>query len=124
LIERADGNPLALIANYAIHGYKRTTKAGAKIIRLPVRFLKINDDVAIWSAPLELFCEVSDEIRDRSPFPYTFNFGYTNGWLGYLLTEEELQYGGYEPGVSPYTPSAAKGLTEAVMSYLQGKMSE
>ena len=124
LIERADGNPLALIANYAIHGYKRTTKAGAKIIRLPVRFLKINDDVAIWSAPLELFCEVSNEIRDRSPFPYTFYFGYTNGWLGYLLTEEVLQYGGYEPGVSPYTPSAAKDLTEAVMSYLQGKMSE
>lgn len=107
-----------------LKNYKRTTKAGDKIIRLPVRFLKINDDVAIWSAPLELFCEVSNEIRDRSPFPYTFYFGYTNGWLGYLLTEEELQYGGYEPGVSPYTPSAAKDLTEAVMSYLQGKMSE
>ncbi|KAA0988910.1 neutral/alkaline non-lysosomal ceramidase N-terminal domain-containing protein [Dyadobacter aurulentus] len=102
--------------------YTRTTKAGVKMIKLPVRFLKINDDVAIWSAPLELFCEISNEVRDRSPFPYTFYFGYTNGWLGYLLAEEELQYGGYEPTVSPYAPGAAKSLTEAVVNYIQGEM--
>ena len=102
--------------------YTKTTKAGSKMVKLPVRFLKINDDVAIWSAPLELFCEISNEIRDRSPFPYTFYFGYTNGWLGYLLTEDEYKYGGYEPTVSPYTPAAAKDLTEAVVNYLQGEM--
>lgn len=105
-----------------LSNYTKTTKAGAKMVKLPVRFLKINDDVAIWSAPLELFCEISNEIRDRSPFPYTFYFGYTNGWLGYLLTQEEYKYGGYEPTVSPYTPGAAKDLTEAVVNYLQGEM--
>ncbi|MCE7070021.1 MULTISPECIES: neutral/alkaline non-lysosomal ceramidase N-terminal domain-containing protein [Dyadobacter] len=105
-----------------LRNYTRTTKAGVNMIRLPVRFLKVNDDVAIWSAPLELFCEISNEVRDRSPFPYTFYFGYTNGWLGYLLAEEELQYGGYEPTVSPYAPGAAKSLTEAVVNYLQGDM--
>jgi hypothetical protein len=92
------------------------------MVRLPVRFLKINDDIAIWCAPLELFCEISNEIRDRSPFPYTFYFGYTNGWLGYLLTESEYKYEGYEPTVSPYTPGAARDLTEAVVTYLQGEM--
>lgn len=102
--------------------YTRTTKAGTNMVKLPIRFLKINDDVAIWSAPLELFCEISNEVRDRSPFPYTFYFGYTNGWLGYLLAEEELKYGGYEPTVSPYAPGAAKSLTEAVTNYLQGDM--
>lgn len=102
--------------------YTKTTKAGVKMVKLPVRFLKINDDVAIWSAPLELFCEISNEIRDRSPFPYTFYFGYTNGWLGYLLTEDEYKYGGYEPTVSPYTPAAANDLTESVVNYLQGEM--
>jgi neutral ceramidase len=102
--------------------YTRTTPAGMNMVRLPVRFLKINEDVAIWSAPLELFCEVSNEIRDRSPFPYTFYFGYTNGWLGYLLAEEELKYGGYEPTVSPYAPGAARTLTEAVVTYIQGEL--
>ena len=102
--------------------YTRTTKTGEKIVKLPVHFLKINDDVAIWSAPLELFCEISNEIRDRSPFPFTFYFGLTNGWLGYMLPESEFKYGGYEPDVSPYTPSAAKVLTESVVGYLKGEM--
>ncbi len=100
--------------------YTRTTTTGSRVVRLPVRFLKINDEVAIWSAPLELFVEVANEIRDRSPFPYTFYFGYCNGWLGYLLTESAWKQGGYEVRVSPFTPSAAKDLTESVVNYLQG----
>ncbi|QNF34093.1 neutral/alkaline non-lysosomal ceramidase N-terminal domain-containing protein [Adhaeribacter swui] len=103
--------------------YTRTTKAGVKMVRLPVRFLKINEEVAIWSAPLELFCEVSNEVRERSPFPYTFYFGYTNGWLGYLPTEAEWEYGGYEvEKVSPFTPMAERQLLESVINHLQSKM--
>jgi neutral ceramidase len=102
--------------------YTRTTNTDVNMVRLPIRFLKINEDIAIWGAPLELFCEISNEIRDHSPFPYTFYFGYTNGYLGYLLTESEYQYGGYEPTESPYTPRAAKDLIEAVESYLKGEM--
>lgn len=103
--------------------YTRTTNTGINMVRLPIRFLKINDDVAIWSAPLELFCEISNEIRDSSPFPYTFYFGYSNGWLGYLPTEAAWEHGGYEvERVSPFTPSAAKDLTESVINYLQGEM--
>ncbi|HRN55026.1 MAG TPA: hypothetical protein PLL71_01165 [Agriterribacter sp.] len=30
--------------------------------------LKINKGIAIWSTPVELFCEVSNEVRSRSPF--------------------------------------------------------
>jgi neutral ceramidase len=102
--------------------YTRTTNTGVNMVRLPIRFLRINDDIAIWSAPLELFCEISNEIRDRSPFPYTFYFGYTNGWLGYFLTKDEYKYGGYEPTVSPYTPQSESDLKEAVSTYLQGEM--
>lgn len=106
-----------------LSNYTRTTKTGTKMVRLPIRFLKINEEVAIWSAPIELFCEISNEIRDRSPFPYTFYFGYSNGSLGYLPTESAWKQGGYEVEVvSPYTPSAEKDLTEAVVNYLQGQM--
>ncbi|GAB3255549.1 neutral/alkaline non-lysosomal ceramidase N-terminal domain-containing protein [Larkinella harenae] len=104
-----------------LRDYTRTTKAGTNLVRLPVRFLHINDDIAIWSAPLELFCEISNEVRDRSPYPYTFYYGYTNGWLGYLLTEAEIPHGGYEVTVSPFSPSAGKDLTDAVINHLQGK---
>jgi hypothetical protein len=102
--------------------YNRTTNTGTNMVRLPLQFLKINEDVAIWSAPIELFCEVANEIRERSPFPYTFYFGYSNGWLGYLPTASAWEHGGYETTVSPYTPAAAKELTESVSGYLRGEM--
>ncbi len=102
--------------------YERVLADGKAVVRLPVRFLTINDEVGIWGAPLELFCEVSNAVRDRSPFPYTFYFGYTNGWLGYLLTAEEIPMGGYEPRVSPFTGAAEADLREAVSSHLNGSL--
>ena len=102
--------------------YTSTTNSGINMVRLPVRFIKINDNLAIWSAPLELFCEISNEIRDRSPFPYTFYFGYTNGSLGYLPSESAWEHGGYEPNVSPFTPAAGNDLIESVVGYLQGEL--
>ena len=100
-----------------------TTKAGVNMVKLPVRFLKINKDIAIWSAPIELFCEISMGIRERSPFPFTFYFGYTNGWFGYMPTASAWPRGGYEvETVSPFTSSAAGDLTESVVGYLQGEM--
>ncbi len=103
--------------------YSGTTNNGINMVKVPVRFLKINNDVAIWAAPLELFCEISNEVRDRSPFPFTFYYGYTNGWLGYLPAAEDWKHGGYEVDVvSPFTPEMSGTITEAVVGYLQGEM--
>jgi hypothetical protein len=102
--------------------YTRSTNAGETVVRLPIRFLQINDDVAIWAAPLELFCEISMKVRNLSPFPYTFYFGYCNGWLGYMPTKAEFAHGGYEPSVSPYTGQAEDDVVRAVVSHLQGSL--
>lgn len=102
--------------------YSRTKGKGQNLVLLPVRFLKINDNVAIWSAPLEMFCEISNTVRAQSPFPFTFYFGYSNGNLGYLPTSEGWTQGGYEPSVSPFTPAAEKDLTEAVIGYLKAEL--
>jgi hypothetical protein len=93
--------------------------ASGSAIRLPVRFLRINDSV-IWSAPVELFCEIAMAVRERSRFGHTFYFGYTNGWLGYLPTAEAFTEGGYEPKTSVFTGRAESDLTEAVVAFLQG----
>ncbi|MEO8766422.1 MAG: neutral/alkaline non-lysosomal ceramidase N-terminal domain-containing protein [Ginsengibacter sp.] len=103
--------------------YRGMIKNGINMVKLPLRFLKINNDIAIWSAPVELFCEISNEIRDLSPFPFTFYYGYTNGWLGYLPTADQWKHGGYEVDVvSPFTPATQAIVTEAVVGYLQGEM--
>ncbi len=99
--------------------YLRVSKDGAETLLVPVRFLRINEDTVVWSAPMELFCEVSNEIRDRSPFANTLYFGYTNGTFAYLLTEQEYLAGGYEPATSPFTASAAGHLSAAVNRHLR-----
>ena len=103
--------------------YTRSMGNGKNLVRLPAGFLKINHDIAIWSLPVELFCEISNEIRDRSPYTYTFYYGYTNGWLGYLPTAAEFKHGGYEvETVSPYTTEAEADVVEGVMNYMQGDL--
>lgn len=103
--------------------YNRTARDGTHYVRMPVRFLKINNDIGIWSAPIELFCEISNDIRDRSPFEFTFYYGYTNGWLGYMPTKEEWPFGGYEvERVSPFTPQAGDDLKQSVLGYFEGKI--
>ena len=87
-------------------------------IKLPLRFVAINDTV-IWSAPVEMFCEIAMNIRQRSPFAQTFYFGYTNGWFGYLPTAKGFEEGGYEPKTSPFTAQAESDLTTSVTAFLR-----
>src|SRR5207249_782072 len=105
-----------------LENYLRKTSTGQPVVRLPIRFLQINKDISIWSAPLELFCEIAIKIRSLSPFTHTFYYGYCNGWLGYMPTQAEFAHGGYEPSVSPYTGQAESDLTHAVVVYLQGRV--
>ena len=99
--------------------YLRVADDGTETLLVPLRFLRINDDTVLWSAPLELFCEVSNEIRDRSPFANTFYVGYTNGTFCYLPSQQEYLAGGYEPATTPFTSSAAGHLSAAVNRHLQ-----
>jgi Neutral/alkaline non-lysosomal ceramidase, N-terminal len=89
------------------------------LVRLPIRFVGIND-TAIWSAPVEMFCEIAMHVREQSPFAHTMYFGYTNGWLGYLPTAKGFEEGGYEPRTSPFSPQAEADVSQAVTAFLQG----
>lgn len=89
------------------------------LVRLPVRLLTIND-TAIWSAPVELFCEIALTIRRHSPFPHTFYFGYTNGWFGYLPTKAGFAEGGYEPATSVFSDQIEADLTNGLITFLDG----
>ena len=92
---------------------------GRALVRLPIRFLRINDTV-IWSAPVEMFCEIAMDVRDTSPFAHTFYFGYTNGWLGYLPTAKAFEEGGYEPATSTFSPQVEADVRQTVAAFIQG----
>jgi neutral ceramidase len=97
--------------------YGRTE--GRPLVRLPIRFVRIND-TAIWSAPVEMFCEIAMHVREHSPFAHTMYFGYTNGWLGYLPTAKGFEEGGYEPRTSPFSMQVEADVSQAVSAFLQG----
>ena len=101
-----------------LEGYSKTEN-GKAMVRLPLRFLKINDTV-IWAAPVELLCEIAIAVRNQSPFARTFYFGYTNGWLGYLPTAKAFEEGGYEPHTSVFTGQAEADVTQGVTAFLHG----
>ena len=99
--------------------YSQTAPNGPALIKLPIRFLRINDTI-VWSAPVEAFCEIALSVRRSSPFAHTFFFGYTGGWLGYLPTSQAFEEGGYEPNTSPFTKAAEKDVSEGVITFIQG----
>ena len=101
-----------------LKAYAAKTPAGADLVRVPLRFLRLNDTV-IWAAPVEMFCEISLAIRHDSPFRHTFYFGYTNGWLGYLPTALAYQEGGYEPRTSPFSEQAERDFVTRVSTFIQ-----
>ena len=97
--------------------YAANDRSGAPMVRIPVRFLRLND-LVMWGAPLELFCEIAIDVRNRSPFRNTFYFGYANGWLGYLPTAQGFTEGGYEPATSLVTAQAEEQLRSMVSAML------
>lgn len=101
--------------------YARTE--GRPLVRLPIRFLRINDTL-VWSAPVEMFCEIAIDMRNRSPFAHTFYFGYTNGWLGYMPTAKGFAEGGYEPRTSPFTAQVEADVSQGVGAFIAGMKRE
>ncbi|MGH9629246.1 MAG: neutral/alkaline non-lysosomal ceramidase N-terminal domain-containing protein, partial [Bryobacteraceae bacterium] len=98
--------------------YSTRSSGGTDLVRIPVRFLRVNDTV-LWASPVELFCEIAIHVRNESPFRHTLFLGYTNGWLGYLPTAEAFRQGGYEPRTSPFTGRVEKDFRDAVLSFLE-----
>jgi len=92
---------------------------GRPLVRLPLRFLRINDTF-VRSAPVELLCEIAIAGRNQSPYLRTFYFGYTNGWFGYLPTAKAFEEGGYEPRTSPFSPRAEADVVQGVVGFMHG----
>jgi neutral ceramidase len=62
-----------------------------------VQVLRLGE-LAIVSAPGELFAELGVAMENRSPFRHTLVAAYANDNLGYLPTETAFREGGYEAG--------------------------
>jgi len=70
---------------------------GETDLTLPVEIQVIGvGDIALIALGGEVFFEIGEAIRERSPWPITIPLAYCNGSVGYVPTESEAKLGGYE----------------------------
>jgi hypothetical protein len=53
-------------------------------------------DIAIVGVPAELFTQLGLDIKNRSPFRYTYVAELANDWIGYIPNREGHKLGGYQ----------------------------
>jgi len=53
-------------------------------------------DLAIVGVPAEFFTQLGLDIKNRSPFRYTYVAELANDWIGYIPNREGLKLGGYQ----------------------------
>ncbi len=75
-------------------------------------------DVAFIGFGTEMMTEIGMEIKEASPFEYTFLLTHCNGASGYLAPEHAFAEGGYEIFSSPFTADAADMVVKQALKML------
>lgn len=78
-------------------------------------------DIGFASLPGEVFCQWGMRLKEKSPFPWTVPVELCNDCVGYLVTRQAWEAGGYEGITSTIAPVDVKGveaLTEQALAML------
>jgi hypothetical protein len=79
-------------------------------------------DVAIVGVPAELFTQLGLDIKNRSPFRYTYVAELANDWIGYIPNQEGHKLGGYQcwTGFHSYAePGTGERIVDEVVNMLK-----
>ncbi|MDR7419189.1 MAG: hypothetical protein QN178_09805 [Armatimonadota bacterium] len=76
-------------------------------------------DVALVATPFELFSGVGLDLQAANPFRHLMTLSYSNDLGGYLMPDEELERGGFEPGITFYGKGAAAAVREGCLELLR-----
>ena len=88
-------------------------QAGIKTADTLIQAWRIGD-IGFVSFPGELFVEWGLKIKAESPFPWTFPVYAGGDCLGYLVTQQAWEAGGYESLITRYSPVSAEGVVKLV----------
>ena len=95
-----------------LQGETRTTWIQAVVI----------GDVALVGVPAEFFTKLGVDIKQRSPFEYTYVAELSNDWIGYLPDREAHKLGGYQvwTGLHSYAePGTGERMVDEVVAMLE-----
>ncbi|HEX5418331.1 MAG TPA: neutral/alkaline non-lysosomal ceramidase N-terminal domain-containing protein [Chloroflexota bacterium] len=78
-----------------------------------IQAIRLAPGVAIVGVPGELMVELGDSIRDGSELAECLVVGYANDSVGYIVTAEAVDQGGYESGMTVFAPDGGSQLASA-----------
>lgn len=96
-------------------------RTGVPLTPVPAELCALRfGDVALVTAPGEIFNETGTEVKRRSPLPRTCYVAYTNGTIGYVPIPAAYPEGGYEvTHACRVGPEAAPMITETSLRLLE-----
>ena len=80
--------------------------------------LTIGDEVAICTAPNELFDTNTVYVEEHSPYAMTMTFGYSNGYRGYIPSAIGWEYTSYESDCCFFLPGCGETIQDTFLSML------
>ncbi len=81
--------------------------------------ISLCDEVAVVTAPNELFDTNSVWLEENSPYAHTFTFGYTNGHQLYVPSQLAFDYSCYESDVCRFVPGTGEEIQETFLAALK-----
>jgi len=78
-----------------------------------IQALSLAPGIALVGVPGELMIGLDEQIRAGSGLPDCLVCGYTNDYVGYIVTSDSVDQGGYEPGMTIFAPEAGHVLADA-----------
>ncbi|MBP5288372.1 MAG: hypothetical protein J6Z79_00680 [Clostridia bacterium] len=75
-------------------------------------------EIAVAACPFEIFCQLEKELREASPFAFTFSCGYSNDTQGYLPAYDCFPNEGYEVCITRYARGTGEAVTAAQIELL------
>ncbi len=97
---------------------EREAEPAETLMKAELQVLRIGD-AAFIAIPGELFVELGLDIKNRSPFPYTFVVGLANGSIGYLPTSAAFEAGGYEAVATRFAAGAGETVRDTCLAMLE-----
>src|SRR5690606_23348301 len=83
-----------------------------------IQVLALGDSCAIVSFPNEMFTELGQYLKSRSPYPYTIITELTNGSNGYIPDRKAYAEGNYEPTSTRAAAGSGEILAENALRML------
>jgi len=102
----------------SVRRMERMKEANPHCRATEIQAIGVSPQLAFLSVPGELFVEIGQAIERQSPVAHLFLCGNSNDSVGYLITAEAHEQGGYEAGTTPFAPQAEDIIREAAVEAL------